>query len=127
MIPATRGAAHSGKIPAPVRGRLNQAGRLITALVFGIGLVAWIRAGWMAGAIYGLKRAEPIVTAPAPPGVGLAPNLGPVAGGAAELGKGLLLGVGAGLVGGVVVMLLICRFVVVPLVRRVPRLTRRPT
>jgi hypothetical protein len=100
---------------------------LLTALVFGIGLLVFVWAGWLAGAIYGLKQAEPIVNSPAPPGVGLAPNLGPMVDGAVELGKGLLMGIGVGLVVGVIIMFLICRFVVSPLARRSPNLTKHHT
>ena len=127
MDTLTRGAGPSGSVPGHARGRLNWAGRLLTTLVFVAGLLFCVWAGWLAGTIYGLKQAEPIVNAPAPPGVGLAPNLGPMVDAAVELGTGLLIGIGVGLVVGVIIMLLVCRFVVIPLVRRIPRLTQRYT
>jgi hypothetical protein len=102
--------------------RLKLGGRLVVALVFVLGLACCIWAGWFAGAVYGLSQAEPILTGPAAPGPGLAPNIAPAVGGVIEIGGGVLFGIGVGLVGGIVVMLLLCRFVVVPVVRRVPRL-----
>jgi hypothetical protein len=91
----------------------------------------WV--GWWIGTIVGMERAMPVVNAPTPPGPGLAPNLSPVLGGAIELGRGILIGIASGLGGGCVIMVLICRYVIAPLVRRVPGLaapasapTRRP-
>jgi hypothetical protein len=45
-----------------------------------------------------------------------------MAGGAFELGRGILIGIAVGLGGGCVVMLLICRYLIAPLARRVPGL-----
>jgi hypothetical protein len=102
--------------------RLNFASRLVVALVFVLGVAFCIWAGWLAGAIFGLRQAEPMLTGPAGPGVGLAPNIAPAVGGVVEITLGALLGIGIGLVGGIVAMLLLCRFAVAPVVRRVPRL-----
>jgi hypothetical protein len=107
----------------PVRRRLNFGARLIVALVFTLGLACCIWAGWFAGAVYGMTQAEPILTGPAAPGVGLAPNIAPAIGGVIEIGGGALVGIGIGIVSGIVVMMLLCRFVVVPVLRRVSRLT----
>jgi len=100
--------------------QLTLIGRLLTALVFGIGLLLCIWIGWFAGAIYGLERAEPILTAPPAGGPGLAPDITPAVGGVVQIGMGALLGIGCGLVGGIIVMLLFCRWVVLPLLRRIP-------
>jgi hypothetical protein len=102
-------------------------GWLLTALVFGIGLWLCVWVGWFAGAVYGLEQAEPILTAPPGRGVGMAPDITPAVAGVVEIGKGALLGIGCGLVGGIVVMLLFCRLVVIPLVRRIPQFTQSET
>jgi hypothetical protein len=102
--------------------RLTVAGRAVVVAVFVAGVLCCGWLGWWAGVIYGLEQAEPVVNATAPPGPGLAPNLWPMFGGAIELGRGILLGIGVGLGGGCVVMVLVCRYLVVPLARRVPGL-----
>lgn len=107
------------------RRQLNLAGQMLVALIFVAGVALCIWVGWIVGAIYGLERAEPIVNAPSLPGPGLAPNLGPLLGGAAELGRGIVTGIAAGLVGGVLAMFVISRLVIAPLLLRIPPLTAR--
>ena len=109
--------------PGRRRPRLNPAGRLVVAAVFLAGVLGCTWLGWLAGAVRGLENAKAVYSAPAPPGVGLAPNLGPAVRGVAEIGTAALLGVGLGLAGGVAVMALACRFLVAPLARRVRPLT----
>jgi hypothetical protein len=106
--------------------QLTLIGRLLTALVFGIGLLLCIWIGWFAGAIFGLERAAPILTTPPAGGAGLAPDITPAVGGVVEIGMGALLGIGCGLVGGIFVMLLLCRWVVIPLMRRIPGMALHP-
>jgi hypothetical protein len=115
---------HSGNTPDLPRTQLNLVGWLSTALVFGIGLLLCVWVGWFAGAIYGLEKAEPILTAPAGGGAGLAPDITPAVAGVVEIGIGALLGIGCGLAGGIVVMLLFCRLFVIPLMRRIPHFTQ---
>jgi hypothetical protein len=103
--------------------RLNFGGRWLLALVFALGLACCIWAGWFAGAVYGLFQAEPILTGPSRPGVGLAPDIAPAVGGVIEIGWGALLGISIGLIGGIVVMYLLCRFIVAPVLRRFDGLT----
>jgi hypothetical protein len=43
-------------------------------------------------------------------------------GGAVELVRGILIGIAAGLGGGSIVMVLVCRYLIAPLARRVPGL-----
>ena len=62
---------------------------------------------------HGPKRAGP----------GLAPNIAPAVGGVIEITGGALFGIGIGLIGGIVVMLLLCRFLVAALLRRSARFT----
>jgi len=118
----TQVAEQFSATPEPAQ-QLTVVGRLLTAFVFGIGLLLCIWIGWFAGAIYGLERAAPILTAPPAAGPGLAPDITPAVGGVVEIGMGALLGIACGLVGGIVVMLLLCRLVVIPLVRRLPGTT----
>jgi hypothetical protein len=103
--------------------QLNLGGRLVVALVFALGLACCTWAGWFAGAVYGLTQAEPILTGPSAPGPGLAPNIAPAVGGVIEITGGALFGIGIGLIGGIVVMLLLCRFLVAALLRRSARFT----
>jgi hypothetical protein len=105
------------------RVRLTDAGRAVTVAAYLAGVLCCGWLGWWAGTIFGLGQAMPVVNAPAPPGIGLAPNLGPMVGGAVELGRGILLGIAAGLGGGCIVMVLICRYLIAPLARRMPGLT----
>jgi hypothetical protein len=112
----------SGRLLAHRRVRLTVAGRAVIVAVYLAGVLCcgWI--GWWAGTLFGLDQAMPVVNPPAPPGIGLAPNLWPMLGWAVELGRWILLGIAAGLGGGCVVMVLICRTLIAPLARRVPGL-----
>lgn len=107
------------------RPPLNFGGRLVVALVFVFGVTVCVWLGWYAGAISGLNRAAPILTGTTAPGPGLAPNIAPALDGVLVIGAGALLGIIAGLVGGIIVMLFFCRFGVLPAVRRSPRLTQQ--
>jgi hypothetical protein len=109
--------------PGRRRPRLNPAGRFVVAAVFLAGVLVCTWLGWLAGAVRGLENATAVYAAPAPPGVGLAPNIGPAVGGVVEIGAGALLGVGLGLAGGIAVMALACRYLVAPVARRVRPLT----
>lgn len=104
--------------------RLNQAGRLLLIVAFAAGLAVFVWAGWFAGMIVGLERGALVMEKPRPPGIGLAPNLGGILDGAAELGAALVVGVGGGLLAGSVIMWAGCRFLLAPLLRAVPGLTR---
>jgi hypothetical protein len=106
---------------------LNWGGRLLLGLIFAVGVALSIFGGLVTGLIVwaGLGEAEANQTPTK--GVGLAPDLSGLVRGVEEFTGSTLVGAGLGLVVGVFVMWAACRFVVGPLMRRMPALTTKPT
>jgi hypothetical protein len=76
--------------------------------------------GWVAGTVIGLTCFGTTLDAPAPPGVGMAPNLGPLVEASAQLIAALILGTLSGLALGGVLVGLLCRYVLAPLFAQWP-------
>jgi hypothetical protein len=95
----------------------------LVIIAFAAGVAVFVWAGWLAGVIVGMERGAPALNTPRP-GIGLAPNLGGILDWAAELSAAMLVGVGVGLLAGLVVMWAACRFLLAPLLRAVPGLTK---
>jgi hypothetical protein len=106
------------------RGGLTLLGILMIAAVFGAGVVAFIYLGWVAGTMTGLMLAEPHLSAPPGPGVGLAPDLQPTVDAGVRIGLAMLGGVVGGFIVGQVVMAFVCRYPLLWLLRRVPGMTQ---
>jgi hypothetical protein len=111
-------------VPDQGRGGLTLLGILTIVAVYGLGVAAFIYLGWVAGAIVGLMLAEPHLSAPPGPGVGLAPDLQPAVDAGVRIGLAILGGVVGGFVVGQVVMACLCRYPLFWLLRRVPGMTK---
>jgi hypothetical protein len=111
-------------VPDEGRGGLTLLGILAMVAVYGVGVAAFIYLGWVAGAMAGLMLAEPQLSAPPGPGVGLAPDLQPTVDAGVRIGLAMLGGVVGGFVVGQVVMACVCRYPLFWLLRRVPGMTQ---
>jgi hypothetical protein len=109
-----------GRISEPRRpkARLNWYGSILLAIVFVLGLSFAVYAGLMTGTILGLQKAEPTLNRPTT-GVGLAPDLSPLVDATADFLLYYVGGILGGLALGLIVMFLVCRFVLLPLARRI--------
>ncbi len=105
----------------PARPRLTWLGRCVLVLIAVVGLAPFVWAGLLAGTILGLETATPALDRPGKR-VELAQDLSGLVDATVGFGTVFLAGVGIGLLVGMVVMVLIGRYLLGPLLSRVPRL-----
>jgi hypothetical protein len=111
--------------PAAAQPRLNWIGRLSLAVVFVLGMAAFLYAGLTFGMISGVILGGEELDQPGH-GVGMAPDLSPLVRATFRFTGAALLGLSIGLLGGVLLMWLACRFLFAPLLRFVPGLCVNP-
>jgi hypothetical protein len=105
------------------RERLSLPGWLLTIALYVIGLVPFVYVGWVAGIIIGFTLAEPELNAPPGGGVGMAPDLAPVGRAGVIIALSFFGGIAGGLIVGMIIMALVCRYPLFWLFRRIPGLT----
>jgi len=107
--------------------RLNSVGWLLHGLVFAVGVAAFayvgLTVGMVAGVIQGGEKMESTPTK----GIGMAPDLSGLVEGAFAFGVATVVGTGLGFLTGLVGMWAGCRYLLAPLLRRVPSFTRHST
>ncbi|WP_020473906.1 hypothetical protein [Zavarzinella formosa] len=108
----------SPKIQPPASRRLKLSGQLLAGLFVAVGVALAIYAGLVYGMIIGLQKGAEGANEPKP-GVGMAPDLtGPIKM-FFDTGIGGIIGAGLGLLLGSLLMWVFCRFLLIPLFRKV--------
>ena len=105
--------------------RLNWAGRLVLCLTFVAGVALFTYVGLHCGVIVGLERGTPHLNAPPPTkGVGIAPDLSGLVLATEELATAVILFTLGGLLGGVIVMSVLCFLLRAVAIRWAPGLVK---
>lgn len=108
-------------LPAP---GLRWPGRLILGLIFAVGTAVSTYLGIVIGMIVGLQKGTEGANEPRP-GTGMAPDLTGVIDMFLGVGAGVIVGAVVGLLVGVALMWAICRYLLAPLLRKIPALVAR--
>ncbi|HEY2783941.1 MAG TPA: hypothetical protein VGJ05_03115 [Fimbriiglobus sp.] len=111
------------------RRRLTVSAWLLLTLLVSVGVISFMYAGMYVGLVLVADKADSQLNQPPPPGSGLAgagQGAANVIEGILTLGAGGLVGIGVGGLVGIVVMLLACRYLIAPRMRRVAGLSGSP-
>jgi hypothetical protein len=106
------------------RARLTWAGWVALVGAYIVGVIFFLWAGYFLGVIWGLDAAAPSLNAPGR-NVGLAPDLTGLVNATGDFIIRACAGLAGGLLAGLVLMGVVCRFVLLPLARLIPGLSNR--